>query len=70
MNLMVLLLFLELAATVLCIALGDTWTETTTHGVVLCVDVVFPSKIAGRRAPWSLPKEAASIKMIRSLKVK
>ncbi len=65
---MVLLLFLELAATVLCIALADTLTET--HGVVLCAQVGFPSKTAGRRAPWSLPKEAASIKMIRSLKVK
>ena len=65
---MVLLLFLELAATVLCTALGATSIETTTHGVVLCVDVVFPSKVTGRRAPWSLPKEAASIKVIRSLK--
>jgi hypothetical protein len=59
---MVLLLFLELA-TVLCIALADTFAELTAHGDVLCAEVAFPSKTAGRRAPWSLPKEAASIKV-------
>ena len=67
---MVLLLFLELAATVLCIALADTLTELTAHGVVLCAEVCFPSNTAGRRVPWSLPKEAAGIKVIRSLQVK
>jgi len=55
---------------VLCIALADTLTETTAHGIVLCAEVGFLSKTAGRRAPWSLPNEAASIKVIRSLKVK
>lgn len=70
MNRMVLLLFLELAATVLCIALADTLTRTTAHGAVLYAEVEFPSKTADCRAPWSLAKEAASIKVNRSLKVK
>lgn len=67
---MVLLLFLELAATVLCIALAETLTGTTAHDFILCAEVGFPSNTAGRRAPWSLPTEAASIKVIRIFKVK
>ena len=63
---MVLLLFL--AAAVLCTALADTLTDTTAHGVILCAEMGFPSNTAGRRAPWSLPIEVASIKVIRSLK--
>lgn len=65
---MVLLLFLGLAAKVICVTLADTLTETTAHGVVLCAVVGFVSKTAGRRAPWSLLRQAASIK-VTALKV-
>ena len=66
---MMLLLLLRLATAVLCIAVAETLTETTAHGVILCAEVGFPSNTVGRRALWSLPTEAASIKVIRSLKV-